>query len=139
MSATQTALHYKTPSQNVEPSAKPALVAAAALVGTWNNINHATRDLVKIVIAAAGTGITVHAFGACTPTPCDWHTVSGLAYAANVSSTVAVAFSAQYRFSFSEVILVGHLKGEELLVESFTHFTDGSGRDDYYSTDTMTR
>ena len=62
MSATQTALHYKTPSQNVEPSAKPALVAAAALVGTWNNINHATRDLVKIVIAAAGTGITVHAF-----------------------------------------------------------------------------
>jgi hypothetical protein len=37
------------------------------------------------------------------------------------------------------VILTGHLQGKNLIIETFTHFTDGSGRDDYYSTDTMAK
>ncbi len=136
---TQVIHEYKTPAQNVEAAATPAAVSPAALVGTWTNIDHATRNLVKIVIAAAGTGISVHAFGACSPTPCDWGAVSGLVYSANVGSTAAVAFTAQFRFSFSQLVLTGHVVGRELLLESFTHFTDGSGRNNYYSTDTMVR
>jgi len=128
---------YMTPAQIVEGAATAAAVVSAPLAGTWKNINPATRDLVKVVIAAAGSGIKVEAFGACSPTPCDWGSVAGLAYATSVSSSPAVAFSAQYRFSFSQVILVGHLQGKNLIIETFTHFTDGSGRSDYYSTDTM--
>ncbi len=128
---------YMTPAQIVEGAATAAAVVSAPLAGTWKNINQSTRDLVKVVIAAAGSGIKVEAFGACSPTPCDWGSVAGLAYAASVSSSPAVAFSAQYRFSFSQVILVGHLQGKNLIIETFTHFTDGSGRSDYYSTDTM--
>ncbi len=116
--STQVANEYKTPSQMVEAPAKIAAVSPANLVGTWTNINYATRELVKVVIAATSTGITVHAFGACSPTPCDWGSVIGMAYAPNVSSTAAVAFTAQYRFSFSQVVLVGHIVGKELLVES---------------------
>ena len=57
-----------------------------------------------------------------------------------MSSTAAVAFTAQYRFSFSQVTVVGHLLSpRELMVETFTHFTDGSGRDDYYNAEAMTR
>jgi hypothetical protein len=130
---------YMTPSQMVEGAATAAAVASAPLVGTWNNVNPATRDVVKVVIAAAGSGIKVDAFGACSPTPCNWGSVAGLAYAANVSSSPAVAFSAQYKFSFSQVILVGHLQGKNLIIETFTHFTDNSGRSDYYSTDTMAK
>ena len=137
--STQVAHEYNTPAQMVEAAATPAAVSPAALIGTWTNIDHATRNIVKIVIAAAGSGISVHGFGACSPTPCDWGSVSGLAYSANVSSTTAVAFTAQYRFSFSQVTLTGHIVGKQLLIESFTHFTDGSGRDDYFSMDTMTR
>jgi hypothetical protein len=130
---------FMTPAQIVEKNITAQAVSSAPLLGTWNNVNHATRDIVKIVIASSGTGITVHAYGACSPTPCDWGAVAGLDYAASVSSSPAVAFSAQYRFSFSQVILVGHLQGKNLLVESFTHFTDGSGRSDYYITDTMAK
>lgn len=130
---TTTKHESKAPSQHIEANATPATVSPAALVGTWTNTNPATRDLVKIVITAAGVGLTVHAFGACSPTPCDWSAVAGLAYASSVSSTPAVAFSAQYSFSFSKVILVGRLDGHYLTVESFTHFTDGSGRNNYYS------
>jgi len=130
---------YMTPSQMVEGAATATAVTSTPLVGTWNNVNPATRDVVKVVIAAAGSGIKVDAFGACSPTPCNWGNVAGMAYAANVSSSPAVAFSAQYKFSFAQAILVGHLQGKNLIIETFTHFTDGSGRDDYYSTDTMAK
>jgi len=113
------------------------VVTAAPLVGTWLNVDKQTAGLVRIIIAAAGTEITVHAFGACSPTPCDWGTVPGVAYATNVSATPAIAFSAQYKFSFKQTIVVGHLNGADLTVETFDNFTDGSGRSAYYSTYVM--
>lgn len=134
---TLTKLEYKPPAQMAEPSATAAAISPAALIGTYTNVDHATGNIVKIVIAAAGTGITVHGLGACSPTPCDWGAVSAPAYSASVNSTTAVAFTAQYRFSFSQVTLVGHSPAE-LFVESFTHFTN-SGCDDYYSTNVMSR
>lgn len=128
---------FRAPSHISESPAAAHVVTPSALVGTWTNINAHTRDLVKVVISASGSSISVEAYGACSPTPCDWGKVSGLAYAANVSASAAVAFSANYTFSFSKVILTGHLKGSELIVESFTQFTDGSGRSNLYTTDTM--
>jgi hypothetical protein len=137
---TKTAYDYKAPSHIAETGAATALVVSpATLLGTWTNTDSATRDLVKIIIAASGTGITVEAFGACVPTPCVWGAVPGFAYAANVSSTPAVAFSAQYKFSFAQVIVVGRLNGKHLQVETFTEFTDGSGRSNLYTTDQMVK
>ena len=136
MPKTQEKPEFMTPTDLPEhregaAAAAAAAVAPAALVGTWNNCDKATRGLVKVVIAAAGTGITVHAYGACTPTPCDWGTVAGLAYADNVSAAPAVACSAQFKFNFKQTILVGRLDAGVLVVETFDHFTDGSGRSDY--------
>jgi len=115
-----------------DAEAKAALVGPAALVGTWNACDASTRGIVRVVIAAAGQGITVHVFGACTPTPCDWGQVNGHAYAENVSSNAAVAFSANYRFKFKETLVTGVLDAGSLRVEMFNHFTDNSGRSDYY-------
>ena len=56
--------------------------------------------------------------------------VPGLAYAADVSSSAAVAFTAQYKFSFKDTIVTGVLDQRTLIVETFNHFTDGSGRSD---------
>jgi hypothetical protein len=108
-------------------------VASSPLVGTWSNCDKATRGIVKIVIASSGLGISVHAFGACTPTPCDMGTVPGVIYADNVSSTPAVAFTARYSFNFKETIVVGRLDSGCLVVETFDSFKDGSGRSAYYS------
>jgi len=130
---------YKAPSHMLGAGAAPAVASPAALVGTWNNTDHATRDIVKIVIAAAGSNITADVFGACSPSPCVWGTVPGFAYAANVSSTPSVAFTAQYTFSFAKVIVTGHLNGKFLDLETFTEFTDGSGRSNLYTTDQMAR
>jgi hypothetical protein len=102
-------------------------------VGTWVNCDHQTRGLVRLMIAANGPEITVHAFGACSPTPCDWGVVPGLVYADNVISTPAVAFSTVYTFGFKQTTIVGKLLYGALIVETFDHFTDNSGRADYYS------
>jgi hypothetical protein len=133
-------LDYKAPSHVAAAGAAvEAIVSPATLLGTWNNTNHATNDIVKVIIAAAGSNITVQVFGACVPTPCVWGSVHGFAYAANVGSTPAVAFSAEYKFSFAKVIVTGHLNGKHLDLATFTEFTDGSGRSNLYTTDQMAK
>jgi hypothetical protein len=117
----------------------PQVVTPAPLVGTWVNCDHQTRGLVRLMIAANGNEVTIHGFGACSPTPCDWGVANGLVYGANVTSAPAVAFTATYQFGFKQTIVVGHLMSGALIVETFDHFTDQSGRDDYYSQDVMTQ
>jgi hypothetical protein len=109
----------------------------ASLVGTWVNVNAATRDIVKVVLANNGGSLEVHAFGACSPTPCDWGQVKGQAYAASVAGGAAVAFTANYGFSFKNTILTGHRNGEHLIVDDFNVFTDGSGRSPYFTEGTF--
>ena len=133
----QLAQEYMASSHLGNEGLKPALVSAVPLFGMWKNVHRATRDLVKIIITGTISGIAVEAFGACSPTPCKWGTVMGLAYASSVNVSPAVAFTAQYTFSFAHVILIGYLHGRELLVETFTQFTDGSGRSNLYTSDTL--
>lgn len=112
-------------------------ISPAPLVGTWVNCDHATRGLVRLMIAASGKEITVHGFGACTPTPCDWGVANGLLFAPNVAANLAVGFTAIYNFSFKQTTVVGHLMNGALIVETFDHFIDNTGRADYYSLDIM--
>lgn len=132
-------LEYKTPSHLADAGAAPATISAAPLIGTWKNVNPSTRDIVEVVIAASGSGISVNVYGACSPTPCNWGPVTGTAYAASVSARPAVAFSAQYSFSFAQVTVVGHHTGQHLTIQTFTNFTDGSGRSNLYTTDQMAK
>jgi hypothetical protein len=106
-------------------------VAPTPLLGTWVNCDKATRGLLKLEITLTGKDVFVHAFGACHPTPCDWQKVPAMVYAENVCATPAVAFTAQYKFNFVETLIVGRLEFGALIVETFEHFIDGSGRADY--------
>jgi len=112
---------------------KAAVVLPATLIGTWVNCDRQTRGLKELILSASGAEINVHGFGACTPTPCDWKTAPGLIFADSVTSTPAVAFTAVYNFGFKETTIVGHLDAGLLRVETFDHFTDKSGRSDYYA------
>jgi hypothetical protein len=135
---TKQELEYKTPSHR-KTGPHPAIVSPATLVGTWHNVNSATNDIVKIIVKASGSGISVEVFGACSPSPCVWGSEPAIAYAASVSSTPAVAFSAHYTFSFAKVIVVGHVQEKHLELETFTEFTDGSGRSNLYTHDELVK
>jgi len=128
---------FRAPSQ-IAPTAAPlAAVSPAPLVGTWTN--KSSNNIVEAVITDTGGKFEVNLYGACTPTPCNWGAVAAVPYAATVSGGAAVAFSANYSFSFSTVIVVGHLEGAELILETLTHFTDGSGRADFYFSESMSK
>jgi len=116
---------------------KSEVLTLGSLVGTWVNVNAATRDIVKIVLANNGGSLSVHAFGACSPTPCDWGQVRGQAYAASVAGGAAVAFTANYAFGFKSTMLSGHLNGVNLVVDDFNIFNDGSGRSPYFTEGTF--
>lgn len=133
----------KKPSYNM-PSEQPAEIKAALvpgekaldlkdLVGSWRACNRETRGLVRVDLGKKGRDLTVHVFGACTPTPCDWGTVLGIAYAESVSATAAIAFTAIYDAGFKDTIVTGLLDQGTLIVETFNRFKDGSGRSNYYS------
>jgi hypothetical protein len=115
------------------------VVNAQPILGTWVNCDHQTRGLVRLMITAAGNEVKIHGFGACSPTPCDWGAVNGLIYADNVTAIPAVAFTAVYNFGFKQTTVVGHLLKGSLMVETFDHFTDNSGRADYYSLNVLSQ
>jgi hypothetical protein len=110
-----------------------AAIVPTPILGPWVNCDDNTRGIKKIDIEMAGPNVMVHAWGACTPTPCDWKSVPGILYAESVIATPAISFTAQFKFGFAETLLVGRLDSGALIVETFDHFLDGSGRSDYYA------
>ena len=134
---TATIAKFNKPIENVKPAAAPAAVNLASLIGTWVNVDAATRDIVRVVLTGKAGALEVDAYGACSPTPCNWGQVAAGAYAASVAGGNAAAFSASYAFGFKTTILTGHLDGAHLIVEDFNVFADGSGRSAYFTQGTF--
>ena len=137
MATTLTAVKFNKPNEQLKAPMAAALPLITSILGTWVNVNAATRDIVRVVLSEKGSSLHVHAFGACSPTPCDWGDVAGQAYAASVSGGATVAFSANYAFGFKNTMLTGHLDGVHLIVEDFNVFHDGSGRSPYFTQGTF--
>jgi hypothetical protein len=118
----------------------PASATLGQLLGDWKNVNPNTRDIVRIMITDAGGAVEVHAWGACSPTPCDWGTVKAIPYAPNVSAPLpadAQYLEADFPQSFAQVKLIidPAPAGGELRAVALTRFTDNSGRSNEVNTD----
>jgi hypothetical protein len=117
-----------------------AAPSASDFDGMWFNVNSLTGGITQVEIDTSGAtdqgeGVSIHAWGSCTPTDCDWGAVPALAYAPDVSTNVfdtTVAFTAIFDSGFSQTILVIHpAPNDQLQVEQLTQFLDGSGRSNY--------
>lgn len=110
----------------------------AQFAGDWNNVDPNTGGITKLSIAVSGASANVHAWGKCHPTDCDWGSVDAFAFSPDVSSdpvSQAQALMATFVTSFSETTLFINAQGSQLSVQSYTRFTDGSGRSNYDSSD----
>ena len=136
MSTTEVKTSFNAADDEITPQVAPP---PANLMGTWVSDDPATRGIVKIVLSSAGGVLTVHAFGSCSPTPCDWGTVRGQTYGPDVSTARAVAFTATYKPGFKVTILAGHLRSGRLVVDSFSAFAAGDSRSDYYASGSFHR
>ena len=115
---------------------RQAMVVRASpdLLGDWRADGN---GISRVVVSPGGPGwVRLSAYGACSPTPCKWGGVQGRLYAENAGSLSGTAATATYDFGFDRVILTAHLSRKRepplLRVETYTHFTDGSSRSDYW-------
>jgi hypothetical protein len=109
--------------------------------GKWENIDAKTRGLTRLEITSAGHKVKVHAYGDCEPSDCDLGEVEGVAYAPSVDSKLeATAKAITVSYSGREMIMVIRpVEADRLQVETFTRFTDNSGRADYTAIYTFAR
>jgi hypothetical protein len=115
--------------------AKPP-TSLSNLLGTWYNTQPTSGGVVKIIVTLDAGLLKVHAYGKCTPTPCDWGTVTASPFSRSVSSGVAYGFDATYVPGFAETVITAVRKfdldgGSYLEVQTRTKFVAGDTRYDY--------
>jgi hypothetical protein len=104
------------------------------LPGVWINTNGDSRGIVKVAVAIRNSNLVLRAFGAGDPEPSDWgETTADQIYAGSISSQTAAGFTAWYHFDFSQVHLQANWNQGLLVLATFTSFTDGSRRSNYFS------
>jgi hypothetical protein len=111
--------------------------------GRWTNTDANTPGITTLEIGVSGNSVTIHAWGKCTPQDCDWGQVGAFAYGPNVSSNLAgtaEAVTAIFQTSFSQTMLVLRAgRSGQLVGETFTRFTDNSGRSNYHNSYTFSQ
>lgn len=111
----------------------------APLVATWRNVDPAATRLSRVRIDERRGYLVIRPHGVWTPRRHDWHTTVGSAYAEDVRTCSAVAFSAFFRLAAGEVEMVGYLNRRVLTTETATTFGDGRApyfvREHFYPTD----
>ena len=103
------------------------------LLGTWYATDKDAGGVARLTLGNEVGRFTVHAFGACSPEPCDWGEVEGVAYGHDVLATEAMSFTATYDFGFMETELAAYGKQGILVLDTFNTFKDGSGRAPYFT------
>jgi hypothetical protein len=116
-----------------------AFAQLSQFAGDWENVDAATRGVTKLKITnLTFLGLkftTVRAWGQCHPSDCDWGSVIAQPYTPSVSSdidTTARALIANYNPGFAATVMVIRpIRGGRLQADTYTRFTDGSGRSPY--------
>jgi hypothetical protein len=112
-------------------------------VGNWSNVNPNSGGLAKVTVENRGQGFLVHIWGKCHPDPCDWGVARAKVFAGTVSSSPAsdvASLEALYNPGFARKRVVLRLRNASTMeVETSTHFTDNSGRQDMSMSDMLRR
>lgn len=106
-------------------------------LGEWVNVDGATGGITRVSITQSLTGWTVRAFGACSPTDCEWGETPLYLVGDSVDSTSYDRGYAIWDFGFAVSYVSFRIEGSQLESESFTIFQDGSGRSNYRTVERM--
>lgn len=108
-------------------------VAPESLLGRWLNTNSTTQGITRAILASKDGRVALHVFAENNPELRDWGEAAASVFAADSSSTEAMAFSAFYDFGLMETHLQGHVRQGVLIIAKFDRFKDNSGRSNYFS------
>lgn len=124
-----------TPTAGTEVDAQSTVeveISRGPFAGTWTNADPRTRSVPQITLEPlSATSMTLHVWGACSPSWCDWGTTT--------ATLAGNEYRAHYDPGFATQDLRLKRSGSQLVVSIHTHFKDNSGRADYDSVNTMNR
>jgi hypothetical protein len=113
----------------VLPLQAGAQQADPGMLRIWNGAGNGVVRVAVVHMATGGYG--VHVWGACSPTPCDWGLAPLQIFGGTVSAPSGAWGNATFKNGFSVTYVVLAYQGGSLMVRTFTHFTDNSGRSSY--------
>lgn len=106
----------------------------AQFQGHWFNDNPSSNDLVRITIGGSPGSMVVDPFGACSPSACEWGWRPLTTYGNSVSDADHDFGSATYNQGFAQRLMTFQLLSPSMMsVDTFSLFTDGSGRQNYHT------
>jgi hypothetical protein len=112
----------------------PAHASDAQFMGHWFNVDPHTRDLVRINIGGSPGSVVVDPFGACSPSDCEWGWRPLTTYGNTVSDPDHHYGTAVYDQGFAHRLMTFQLLSPTLMsVDTYSLFTDGSGRQNYHT------
>ncbi|GLH96337.1 hypothetical protein [Phytohabitans aurantiacus] len=100
----------------------------SALDGLWRNVDAAATRLARVRIRERDGYLAVRPYGVWAPRRHDWHETVGSAYAGDMRSAVAIAFTAFFELAAGRVEMVGYLDRRLLTIETASTFGDGGHR-----------
>lgn len=111
----------------------PVLAAPGDFVGTWVNTNPNTRSTTRLVITSDGSNaLNIQLFGKCHPTDCDWGRTTLVTYGGSASDADHHFATANYNLGFAKTLCtLSLLEGNQISLQRFTQFLDGSQRQNY--------
>jgi hypothetical protein len=117
-----------------EPDAAPPGVPfdGSEMFGEWVNTNPDSSGIARLRVDGDGPDrANLRVWGAATH-PIEWGPAPADLFALSSQSALAKAFSARYQWPGLAVKLQANIKQGVLVVASFTEFSDGSGRSNYF-------
>jgi hypothetical protein len=116
----------------------PLAANPASFLGDWRNTDPNAAGTVELQISQVGGLYQIHGWGACEPSPCDYGTVALTFYSTGVEGGDTYYGLAVYQFDFkTSYFVLEFIAPNTLQVTEFSHFTDASGRSDYFLTETF--
>jgi hypothetical protein len=104
----------------------------AILLGDWRNTNADGRIARIVCRGREDERMDVQVWGSTADGMNDWGTVAAPVYSFTFESKEAGAFNAVFDLGYEAVHLQANVKAGVLVVASFNHFKDQSGRSNYF-------
>lgn len=107
----------------------------AQLVGTWFATDKVATGVTRLLVRQQEGSLFVWLVGVDAGEPVDWGEVEAQPYAANVTSTSGLAFTATFDLGFLITVVAGRVSHGIITLDTFNTFVDSSGRSNHFSRD----
>lgn len=105
---------------------------ADRFLGNWKNVDDQTRGLPRLEITHDNQqALSIRAWGSCSPTDCDWGEVPLALLGDSAGATELPYGFCQWDHGFTDNYMTLRVEDNELAIEVYDIFKDGSGRSNY--------